>query len=251
MKNIKVVLICGGKGTRMPELTGGITPKSLIRLSKRVARPFIAYQLDRLKRNGVEEVLLVPHENWQIPILNHSIRVGEFPALKYSFELHHADHPFVVFRNKNVMKFIGKSDFIFSYGDISYSEDTLKKMLMVESQNNTSIGCGMYSKSARWRKGRRFLTFSKNAYGEIADLGYSGKADFTIHAPFFFQNRAIRSIREELKKKTPQTIPLLRRLIDKRQLSIIIPKILINMTTIEDAHRAEKILQPKRANHSS
>lgn len=58
-----VAILCGGKGTRLGELTKN-TPKSLVKV---LNRPFIEWQLDWLAKQGVTKVLLcIGHLGGQI-----------------------------------------------------------------------------------------------------------------------------------------------------------------------------------------
>ncbi|KND48681.1 MAG: hypothetical protein AB200_03090 [Parcubacteria bacterium C7867-005] len=245
---LKVVLICGGKGTRVSELTGAVSPKSLIRLSKKVSRPLVAYQLDQLKRAGVKSVLLVLENDWQVPIFKHSIRSGEFPGMNYSFSTCFTLHPFSIFSHPDITKFIGRSNFLVSYGDIYYSLDILGKMKKLLSRNNTSVACGMYSKSKRWRKGKKFITFSKNNKGEVVNIGYSDKADFTIHAPFLFKHKALGTILRRAKLNSARTIPILSDLIGTSNLSVVTPRRLVNLTTLQDAKNVEGAIREGHLN---
>ncbi len=60
---MQVVILCGGKATRLHPLTKKI-PKSMIKIAD---RPFLEHQLDLLKKNGFENILLcVGHKAKQI-----------------------------------------------------------------------------------------------------------------------------------------------------------------------------------------
>jgi NDP-sugar pyrophosphorylase family protein len=50
-----VVVLCGGLGTRLAEITGGTVPKALVPVA---GRPFIDYKLDELARQGFHDVVL-------------------------------------------------------------------------------------------------------------------------------------------------------------------------------------------------
>jgi NDP-sugar pyrophosphorylase family protein len=50
----QAVILCGGKGSRLSRLTGDL-PKGLIRLE---GKPILAYQIEELRRHGIEEVIL-------------------------------------------------------------------------------------------------------------------------------------------------------------------------------------------------
>ncbi|MGA2733325.1 MAG: sugar phosphate nucleotidyltransferase [Syntrophobacteraceae bacterium] len=54
MKMLPVAILAGGLATRLRSVTGKV-PKSLVEVA---GRPFIAHQLDLLKRNGIERIVL-------------------------------------------------------------------------------------------------------------------------------------------------------------------------------------------------
>ena len=51
---MQIVILAGGLGTRLGKLTRN-TPKSLVRIS---GKPFLEYQLEFLKKGGIENILL-------------------------------------------------------------------------------------------------------------------------------------------------------------------------------------------------
>ena len=56
MKKInQVVILCGGKGTRLGNLTKN-TPKPLIKVGK---KPFLEYLLENISRFGFKEIILL------------------------------------------------------------------------------------------------------------------------------------------------------------------------------------------------
>jgi len=242
MSSIKVILTAGGKGTRVHELTGSLVPKSLIRLDRKFSKPLVGYQLDLLKKFGLTDVFVMMDADWQIPLFKQSIRVGEIPKLNYSFGINKWKHPLVSFKRMDVIKFVGDSDFLWTYGDVLYDEKTFKKMMAVYRKNNTSVSCAMNSNSYRWKKDGKYLKFVKDKDDRITNFIYSRNKDFTIHAPFIFQNRAFKVINKELKKTNPRTLPLLLKLIRDSQLSVIKPSMLVNMNMPEDIIKIKGIL---------
>jgi D-glycero-alpha-D-manno-heptose 1-phosphate guanylyltransferase len=57
---MKAIVLCGGRGTRLGDLTKA-TPKPLLMVA---GRPFIAHILDRLTRSGVDELVLAVGFHW-------------------------------------------------------------------------------------------------------------------------------------------------------------------------------------------
>ncbi|HWW44933.1 MAG TPA: NTP transferase domain-containing protein [Acidimicrobiia bacterium] len=52
---LPVLVLCGGRGTRLQAVTGGDTPKALVNVA---GRPFIDHKLANLRDAGLEEVVL-------------------------------------------------------------------------------------------------------------------------------------------------------------------------------------------------
>jgi len=51
----QALILCGGKGVRLQSVTGGNIPKPMVDVC---GRPLLAYHLELLKRNGIEDVVL-------------------------------------------------------------------------------------------------------------------------------------------------------------------------------------------------
>jgi NDP-sugar pyrophosphorylase family protein len=84
MNSIQAAIMAGGLATRLGDLTRN-TPKSLIKIS---GKPFLAYQLELLKKGGVEHIVLcVGHLGEQIEDLfgdGHQYGLN----ISYSYESH-------------------------------------------------------------------------------------------------------------------------------------------------------------------
>lgn len=53
---MQAVIMAGGKGTRLAELTGDLIPKPMVPL---LGRPLLEWQIDCLKRNGIRDIIMV------------------------------------------------------------------------------------------------------------------------------------------------------------------------------------------------
>lgn len=231
MKYPKLILTSGGKGTRVKELTGGVMPKGLSRISKDLPKPLIAYQLEIIAATGIKEVFVSLEEEWQKVLFQQSLRIGELPNLNYSIGIHKWEHPLNTFYEPNVLEFVNQDDFIWTYGDLYYSPNLLKNMIYLAQKNNTSAASMMHSDSARWQDGGKYITFKANKNNVITNYDLTAQPGFTLHAPFYFQNTALNSIKTELDEYPPHQLSLLKRLVDKGQLSAFHPDFLLNMNT--------------------
>lgn len=79
---MKVIILCGGLASRLGNLTRKI-PKSLLRINK---KPFIIYQIEKLKSYGFKNfILCVGHKNYQIKnLLGNGIKYGV--KIEYSYD---------------------------------------------------------------------------------------------------------------------------------------------------------------------
>lgn len=230
----KVIIGAGGRGTRVHVLTGNIIPKPLCRISKRTPHSLIAYQLKKVSEAGFKDVFILFDFDWQIHLFNQLVRIKEVPNLRYTTGTARWEHPLHLFRNRKVIDFIGRDDFVLTYGDLFYSRDILRGMKSLAEKNNTSVASLMYSKNDRWKDAIKKITFSKDDDRRVVEVELTKKGNFIMHPPFFFQNRALETIKEELACDPSETTPLLKRLIKKKQLSVFRPDFLVNMNTPED-----------------
>jgi NDP-sugar pyrophosphorylase family protein len=79
---VKVIILCGGLASRLGNLTRKI-PKSLISINN---KPFIIYQIEKLKSYGFKNfILCVGHKNYQIKnLLGNGIKYGV--KIEYSYD---------------------------------------------------------------------------------------------------------------------------------------------------------------------
>ncbi len=123
---LKVVIAAGGDGTRLGDLNKQKKAKSLIFFNK---RPLIAYQLDVLKKFKLNAVHLSFTDKKHIKEFEKYQKEKLVPDMNYGFSLHDPfDHPSNLFRIKKIKKFIGKSDFLFTLGDIIINEKIIQDL---------------------------------------------------------------------------------------------------------------------------
>jgi NDP-sugar pyrophosphorylase family protein len=79
---VKVIILCGGLASRLGNLTRKI-PKSLISINN---KPFIIYQIEKLRSYGFKNfILCVGHKNYQIKnLLGNGIKYGV--KIEYSYD---------------------------------------------------------------------------------------------------------------------------------------------------------------------
>jgi len=235
---MKLILTAGGKGTRVKEITGGVIPKSLVRL---IDKPLVNYQLQLIKKAGIKEVYVAMNEDWQVQLFKESIRINEFPKLDYYFGTNHWGHPLNTF-TKDALKFVNGQDFFWTYGDLIYDEHLLEKLYEVANRNKTSVGCKAFTKARKPLDGK-YINFNQDLSGEIIEYKHEDRYDFTIHAPFYFKNSVLEDIQKELMMYEPRSARLLMRIIDNEGLSIVKPKLFINMNLPEDMKMIKKFLR--------
>lgn len=238
MKLPKVIIQTGGKGTRVPELTGGLIPKGLSRV---IDKPLIARQLEIFKESGFNDILITVNELWQLELFKQSVRIGEFPSLNYVYHTHKWNHPFEIFIDEDVSAYIGEDDFILSYGDLVFDVELINNLIKKNKENGTSVACKMHSTNPRWTLDDKYLNFKENEKGLIEEYSYAEKPNFTIHVPFLFQNKVLEIIKENI--VGIRNIKLILNLIDKKMLSVIEPKVLLNMNTKDDLDKVVNILK--------
>jgi bifunctional UDP-N-acetylglucosamine pyrophosphorylase/glucosamine-1-phosphate N-acetyltransferase len=136
---MKVVIAAAGQGTRMLHLSNN-KPKHLINVRE---RPFLAYVLDNLLKAGYKEIILVVGykeelmkeflANYACCIKDKKCRislVSQYEILGPKEKEYGTACPI-----KCIEKFVGKSNFIYLYGDNLYSIRDLKKMNVNDNYN--------------------------------------------------------------------------------------------------------------------
>lgn len=237
---MKVVVTIGGKGSRLSNVTYSIIPKGLCRI---VDKPLLSYQLFCLKKSGLREILISTEADWQIAELRQSVRIGEFPKLKYTFTKHkYGDplHPLKTFLVRDVIKFIGKRDFVWTYGDLFYKEELLKNLLKAHYQHKTSVACSAPPDNLSPLFGS-FIFYDVDKSGVVVSYHKTERPNITIDAPFIFKNNLLRAIEREARRSEPRGTRLINNIIDSSSLMLVNPKMRLNINTPKDILRFKKI----------
>lgn len=207
---LKAVISGGGLGERIKEITGSLIPKSLIKVTD---KPLISYQLEALYQNNISGVYISFQTDWQIQIFKQFVRTGEVPKLNYIFGKHKYGHQLNLFKDKKVYQFLNNSDFIWTVGDLFYSDSLIKKLIAKGVRNN-SICC----------------TYMKGGDG------------FIPHTPIFFKNEVLNLIKNESKNENPSADRLLSNISKIKTLDTVKSVGLIDMNTIVEFNKIKKLL---------
>jgi len=180
VKNLKALLLCGGKGERLSPLTNGI-PKPLIPIN---GIPILSYLISYLERYGFEDIIIAAGYR--------SIKIYEY------FECHHKNMNIKIVDSGDVdiIKRIQDAaevipgDFIMCYGDTLADVD-LHKMIDFHHNHNGVLTMTSYP--------------FQSSFG-ILDIGESGKVISFIEKPvldkwinigyFYFSQECMRYIKD-------------------------------------------------------
>lgn len=230
---MKVVIAIGGRGTRLHDLTYSTIPKGLCRV---IDKPLLAYQLFSLAKAGMRAIMISAEADWQIAELKQCARIGEFPRLKYTYTKHEPGeplNPLKTFRQKAVIDFIGRDDFVWTYGDLYYHTDLLIKLKRVFSVGEASVACSASPKGLTPILGS-FIFYTLNKDGQVLSYNKTARPNLTIDAPFIFKNTVLKLIQKEAKNSHPRGTRLVNDIIDQSTLKLIKPDCRININTLKD-----------------
>ena len=119
---MKAIILAAGEGKRLMPYTSGI-PKCMVNVG---GRPLIEYQIDVLKRSGINDIIIVKgHQGNKIKING----TKTFTNKRY-YETNMVTSLFCAESELN-------GEVIISYGDIVYSDSILKKLII--SKHDISV----------------------------------------------------------------------------------------------------------------
>jgi len=127
---MKAILLVAGEGKRLRPFSENI-PKCMVKLNQ---RPLIEYQIDILKSQGIEEIIMVSGY--------HSDKLKKYPAkhvLNNRFES--TNMLYTLFCAGDFLE----GEVLVSYGDIVYSPKILKALIQSNKNINISIDLNWYS----------------------------------------------------------------------------------------------------------
>lgn len=237
---IKAIISAGGNGVRLHNITRSVIPKGLCRI---VDVPILSYQLFALNRCDILDIMISVEKDWQVAEIQQSIRIGEFPKINYFLTKHRYGHPLMAFESKIVKEFIGKSDFIWTYGDLVYGPDLLDSMLMkYKNKPTSSYGCNVIAKDLR-PTNENYTSYVLNSNNQVTSYKKNRlRPSHTIDAPFIFKNYVLDIIRNELKKKKPRGTNVVNRIIDNHELIVVRADKYVNLNRPSNLNKLKRLI---------
>jgi len=146
----KVIILAAGEGKRLRPYTSGI-PKCMVKVG---GKPLIEYQIDVLKRSGINDIIIVKgHHANKIEIDGTKTFINErYQETNMVFSLFCAESEL-------------NDDIIISYGDIAYSDSILNKL--IKSKHDISVAIDL-----DWKRywGKRFTNPLDDAESLVLDM---------------------------------------------------------------------------------
>lgn len=238
MKSINVVISAGGKGETLSKTTKETIPKSLRLFS---GRPLISYQLENLLNFGVGKIFLSFNNRDQLELFREGVYSSKIPRADYSYGVHPYGHALNTFLDVGVRSFIRDSDFLWTWGDLYYTDALLDKMVSLYEDTGYSICC---SNSRNYpffpRPNKSYLSYDKTSSNKVVNCvltQYSGQELFGLHVPILLRGLSVKYIYSLLENpsSTISLSTLLLKLVEVDSLYVVTPDTLVNVNTIEDA----------------
>ncbi len=183
---MKAIILAAGEGKRLMPYTSGI-PKCMVNVG---GRPLIEYQIDVLKRSGINDIIIVKgHHANKIKIIG----TKTFTNKRY-YETNMVSSLFCAESELN-------GDVIISYGDIVYSDSILKKL--IKSKHNISVAIDLEWKRYWMERFENPLddaeTLKLSSGGRIIEIGQKPKSLEEIEGQYIglmkFSSQGIRSLK--------------------------------------------------------
>lgn len=175
---MQVVILAGGLGTRIRTIAGDL-PKSLVTVA---GKPFIEHQLELLKENGLNRVLLLI--GYQGELIRNYVRSGSRYGMKVTYSL---EDPKKLMGTGGAL--VGaltelEDQFITLYGD-SYLPVDFQKMIAWYRDQGRPAAMSVFKNDGKWDAsnarvlGERVIFYSKKARKGDADYIDYGLSIFT------------------------------------------------------------------------
>lgn len=187
-KEMKGIILAGGKGTRLSPLTK-ITSKQLLPVYD---KPMIFYPLKKLLEAGIEEILIIVAPEYAGHFL-HLLGSGKDYGAKFTYEIQESPRglaeAFIIGEN-----FIGKDNVTLILGDNIFEDDLSKpiesfesgaRILAIESQEASRFGVVEFDK--------------KGKVISIEEKPENPKSNYIIPGLYIYDNRVV----EFAKKQKP------------------------------------------------
>ena len=116
---MQAVIMAGGKGTRLYDLTHDLIPKSMVNIN---AQPILYWQIKNLKENGINDIIII------IGHLGQQIKSYFGNGNQYGVSITYIEEkqPLGTGGALCMLKDILKEDFLLIYGDLIFSIDILR-----------------------------------------------------------------------------------------------------------------------------
>jgi len=184
---MKAIILAAGEGKRLMPYTSGI-PKCMVNVG---GRPLIEYQIDILKKSGINDIIIVKghHEN--------KIKINgtkSFTNKRY-YETNMVSSLFCAESELN-------GEVIISYGDIVYSDSILKKL--IKSKHNISVAIDLEWKRYWIERFENPLDDAESLVldkkGRIVDIGKPAQNYTQINGQYIglmkFSSQGIKSLKK-------------------------------------------------------
>jgi len=182
---MKAIILAAGEGKRLMPYTSGI-PKCMVNVG---GRPLIEYQIDVLKRSGINDIIIVKgHQGNKIKING----IKTFTNKRY-YETNMVSSLFCAESELN-------GEVIISYGDIVYSDSILKKL--IKSKHNISVAIDLEWKRYWMERFENPLDDAESMVldnkGRIVDIGKPAQNYTQINGQYIglmkFSSKGIKSL---------------------------------------------------------
>lgn len=126
---MKAVILAAGKGTRMGELTRAV-PKPMLKLQ---GRPILEHIIEGLIANGISEICIVT--GFRAEVIEDYFGTGEKWAIRIVYRRQEQQNG-TGKAPEPARDFVGRDDFLLTYGDILVKPDTYEKMIRRFGEGN-------------------------------------------------------------------------------------------------------------------
>lgn len=236
-RNLKVVIVAGGDGTRLGELNKRREPKSFLVFK---GKPLISYQLELLEKIGIKNLFISFNNKDQIKSFYNLINKGLVPKLNYTFGTHDPlSHPCILFRQNKIRDYLGKDDMLFLLGDLVIKNDLIKNILSAYEENNSTI---IIREKARKNDLEAMITEKLL----LVDIREEDKIKWRYGSIYLIKNRDIDTWFKTYRKKEIKTMSFFKDCLkSKSKVCVINNRLnsLININEPDDYYEAKKYFE--------
>ena len=219
-ENLKILILCGGKGERLKPVTNGI-PKPLVPIR---GKPILYYLLKYFENNGFKDFVVATGY--------HSMKIEEYFSRNHrnlKIEIVNSGDVDIV-KRVNSIKHLIQSDFILCYGD-TLANVNLSNLINFHFQHKRKASVTSYQLRSQ------FGIFNTNSSGLIESFEEKPLLDAWINIGYFIFNPSIFSYID----KSDTFVEFLKSLIKEKQLfNFKHEGIHITVNTMKELNEAEK-----------